>query len=70
MGYVIQRASGELVGPFFTRSAAEHYVAAGDEVVFVNEHGNVIDYGPQFDECHDVDYPQRDEAQTGRQGDA
>lgn len=49
-GYVIRRASGGAAGPFSTRETAEHYRQPGDEIVVMNEHGNVIDYGPQFSE--------------------
>ena len=47
-GYVIRRAAGDLVGPFESSMAAQEYMVRGDEMLVVNEHGNVIDYGPQF----------------------
>lgn len=50
LGYVIRRASGKLVGPFSGHDIAAQYVDPDDEIIVVNEHGNVIDYGPQFDE--------------------
>jgi hypothetical protein len=49
IGWMIRRPDGALCGPF-DRAAAEHYANPLDEVFAVNEHGNVIDYGPQFDE--------------------
>ncbi len=48
--YMIRRAWGGGAGPFESESAALPYMNAGDEIVVYNEHGNVIDYGPQFDE--------------------
>jgi hypothetical protein len=53
-GYVIRRASGELVGPFSEEHEAVHYLRPGDEIVRVGKHGNVIDYGPQFGEDDDA----------------
>lgn len=49
-GYVIRRASGQLVGPFESSVAAQPYMVDGDDLLAFNEHGNVIDYGPQFGE--------------------
>lgn len=51
VGYVVRRASGEMFGPFATNGEAFDYVTdESDEVVRFNEHGNVIDYAPQFDD--------------------
>lgn len=49
-GWVIRHADGKHVGPFYEQRDAERYAKPSDEIVRVNEHGIVIDYGPQFDE--------------------
>jgi hypothetical protein len=49
-GYMVRRTGGNLVGPFRTEQDAKGYLQPGDEIVRVNEHGVIIDYGPQFGE--------------------
>lgn len=49
LSYMIRRSNKEF-GPFHTMEDAIEQMNPGDEIVTYTEYGNVVDYGPQFDE--------------------